>query len=132
MMQAERARDVAVTVYHNPACGTSRKVLARIQAAGIEPMVVEYLKTPTRVTLLELQQRTGLPMRGLLREKGTPCHELGLDAPDATDDDLIEAVLAHPILLNRPIVVTPWGAALCRPPEERDRILPLPRSDAAG
>ena len=117
---------VSVTIYHNPACGTSRNVLALIRNAGIEPTVVEYLKTPPdRATLLDLLQRMPARPRDVLREKGTPYAELGLGSSQFTDEQLIEAMLAHPILLNRPIVVTPWGVKLCRPSETVLDILPL-------
>lgn len=107
-----------VTVYHNPACGTSRNVLALIRDAGIEPTVIEYLKTPPdRETLVGLLRRAGMRPRELLREKGTPYAELGLAAPHWTDDQLIDHMLAHPILINRPIVVTSRGVRLCRPSE---------------
>ena len=105
-------------IYHNPACGTSRNTLAMIRHAGIEPHVIEYLKTPpSRALLQQLVARMGLSVRDLLREKGTPYAELGLDNPDLTDDQLLEAMMAHPILINRPIVVTPKGVKLCRPSE---------------
>ena len=105
-------------IYHNPACGTSRNTLAMIRHAGIEPHVIEYLKTPPSRTLLQqLAVRMGLSVRELLREKGTPYAELGLDNPDLTDDQLLDAMMAHPILINRPIVVTPMGVKLCRPSE---------------
>jgi arsenate reductase (glutaredoxin) len=108
----------AVTIYHNPACGTSRNALALIRGAGIEPTIIEYLKTPPdRVTLVDLLKRLGMLPRELLREKGTPYAELGLGARHWTDDQLIDHMLAHPILMNRPVVVTPWGARLCRPSE---------------
>ena len=108
----------AVTIYHNPACGTSRNALALIRDAGIEPTIIEYLKTPPdRVTLVDLLKRLGMLPRELLREKGTPYAELGLAARHWTDDQLIDQMLAHPILMNRPVVVTPWGARLCRPSE---------------
>lgn len=108
----------AVTIYHNPACGTSRNALALIRGAGIEPTVIEYLKTPPdRVTLVDLLKRLRMQPRELLREKGTPYAELGLAARHWTDDQLIDHMLAHPILMNRPVVVTPWGARLCRPSE---------------
>jgi arsenate reductase (glutaredoxin) len=107
-----------VTIYHNPACGTSRNVLALIRHAGIEPVVIEYLKTPpTRDKLRELVAATGEPVRALLREKGTPYAELGLADPKWSDDELIDFMLAHPILINRPIVVTAKGVRLCRPSE---------------
>lgn len=107
-----------VTIYHNPACGTSRNTLAMIRQSGTEPVVIEYLKTPpSRETLEELIAAMGVPVRALLREKGTPYKELGLDDPKWTDDELIDQMLAHPILINRPIVVTPKGTRLCRPSE---------------
>lgn len=107
-----------VTIYHNPACGTSRNTLAMIRASGAEPEVIEYLKTPpSREKLLELLQKMGIKPRELLREKGTPYAELGLDNPSLSDDALLDAMLQHPILINRPIVVTNKGAALCRPSE---------------
>ncbi|TRW17587.1 arsenate reductase (glutaredoxin) [Glacieibacterium frigidum] len=106
-----------VTIYHNPACGTSRNTLAMIRAAGIEPEVVEYLKTPPdRATLAGLAAAVGGP-RALLREKGTPFAELGFGDPALGDEALIDAMIAHPILMNRPVVVTPKGTALCRPSE---------------
>lgn len=108
----------SVTIFHNPACGTSRNVLAMLREAGLEPDVVEYLKTPpTRATLKQLAAAAG-GLRGLLREKGTPYLELGLDDPKLSDDALLDAIEAHPILLNRPIVVTPKGTKLCRPADE--------------
>jgi arsenate reductase len=108
----------AVTIYHNPACGTSRNALALIRGAGIEPTIIEYLKTPpVRATLLDLFKRLRMQPRELLRDKGTPYAELGLAARHWTDDQLIDHMLAHPILMNRPVVVTPWGARLCRPAE---------------
>ena len=107
-----------VTIYHNPACGTSRNTLAMIRAAGEEPVVVEYLKTPPdRATLVDLIARMGIAPRALLRRKGTPYAELGLDDPKWTDDELVDLMLAHPILINRPIVVTDRGVRLCRPSE---------------
>jgi arsenate reductase len=109
---------VPVTIYHNPSCGTSRNTLALIRKAGIEPTVVEYLKTPPdRPTLESLIQRMGIRPRELLRQKGTPYDELGLGMDHWTDAQLVEQMLAHPILINRPIVVTPWGVKLCRPSE---------------
>jgi arsenate reductase (glutaredoxin) len=114
----------AVTIYHNPACGTSRNALALIRKAGIEPTVIEYLKTPPeRATLVELLKRMGMRPRDLLREKGTPYGELGLAATHWTDEALIEQMLIHPILINRPIVATPWGVRLCRPSESVLEIL---------
>ena len=118
-----------VIVYHNPQCGTSRNVLGLIRNAGIEPHVIEYLKCPpTREKLVELIGRMGLAPRNLLRRKGTPYDELGLDDPTFTDDDLIDLMLAHPILINRPVVVAPGGVKLCRPSETVLDILPAPQS----
>ncbi len=120
--------DPAVTIYHNPACGTSRNTLAMIRNAGIEPTVIEYLKTPPdRSTLEALIARMNIPVRALLREKGTPFAELDLGASHWTDAQLIDFMLAHPILINRPIVVTPWGVKLCRPSEAVLDILPVAR-----
>jgi arsenate reductase len=119
---------IPVTIYHNPACGTSRNVLALVRNAGVEPTIIEYLKTPPdRATLQSLIERMGIRPRDLLRQKGTPYEELGLRATHWTDSQLIEQMLAHPILINRPIVVTPWGVKLCRPSEEVLDILPLPQ-----
>jgi arsenate reductase (glutaredoxin) len=109
---------MSITIYHNPACGTSRNTLAMIRQSGAEPVVVEYLKTPpSREKLVELIKALGISVRALLREKGTPYKELGLDDPKWSDDELIDQMLAHPILINRPIVVTPKGTRLCRPSE---------------
>lgn len=109
---------MTVTIYHNPACGTSRNTLAMIRQSGVEPVVIEYLKTPpSRETLVELIKGLGISARALLREKGTPFHDLGLDDLKWSDDELIDQMLAHPILINRPIVVTPKGTRLCRPSE---------------
>ena len=117
---------VPVTIYHNPACGTSRNTLALIRNAGVDPTIIEYLKTPPdRATLVNLLSRMGMPPRELLREKGTPYAELGLGATHWTDDELIDHMIAHPLLINRPIVVTPWGVKLCRPSEAVLEILPL-------
>jgi len=114
-----------VTVYHNPQCGTSRNVLAHIRAAGIEPRVIEYLKDPpTRERLVELVRKMGIPVRALLRQKGTPYDELGLGDPALTDDQLLDAMMAHPILINRPIVETPAATRLCRPSETVLELLP--------
>ena len=114
-----------VTIYHNPRCGTSRNVLAMIRAAGIEPEVVDYLADPLpRPALSELFAKTGQPVRDLMRRKGTPYDELGLDDPSLSDDALIDAVVRHPILMNRPIVSTDLGTALCRPSETVARLLP--------
>ena len=113
------------TIYHNPACGTSRNVLALIRDAGIEPTVIEYLKTPPdRATLESLIARMKIRPRDLLREKGTPYAELGLDEDRWSDAELIGQMLAHPILINRPIVVTPSGVKLCRPSETVKDLLP--------
>jgi arsenate reductase (glutaredoxin) len=114
-----------VTIYHNPACGTSRNTLALIRNAGIEPRIIEYLKAPpTRAELIDLIRRAGLGPRDALREKGTLYHELGLDDRSLTDDQLLDAMLANPILINRPFVVTPQGVRLCRPAETVLQILP--------
>lgn len=118
---------MSVTIYHNPACGTSRNTLALIRAAGSEPEVVAYLDTPPgREELVSLLERMNLTPRDLLRQKGTPYAELGLDDPALTDDQLIDAMIAHPILINRPIVVGPGGVKLCRPSEEVLSILDRP------
>ncbi len=118
---------MSITIYHNPACGTSRNTLAMIRQSGTEPMVIEYLKTPpTRERLVELIAAMGIAPRALLREKGTPYAELGLDNPKWSDDELIEFMLTHPILINRPIVVAPNGVRLCRPSEIVLDILPNP------
>jgi arsenate reductase (glutaredoxin) len=107
-----------ITIYHNPNCGTSRNVLALIRNSGVEPEVIEYLKNPPkRSKLVELISHLGIPVRDLLRQKGTPYNELLLDNPALSEDALIEAILAYPILMNRPIVVTPLGTRLCRPSE---------------
>jgi arsenate reductase len=119
---------VAVTIYHNPNCGTSRNTLALIRNAGVEPTVIEYLKTPPdRDTLVALLKRAGMRPRDLLRGKGTPYAELGLGEQHWTDDELIDQMLAHPILINRPLVASPWGVKLCRPSEAVLDILPLPQ-----
>ena len=118
---------MTITIYHNPDCGTSRNTLAMIRQSGEEPVVIEYLKTPpSREKLVELITAMGIGVRGLLREKGTPYAELGLADPTWSDDQLIEQMLAHPILINRPIVVTPLGTRLCRPSETVLDILPSP------
>jgi arsenate reductase len=117
-------------IYHNPDCGTSRNTLALIRNAGVEPHVIEYLKTPpSRVMLVQLIARMAISTRGLLREKGTPYAELGLGDPGLTDDQLLDAMLAHPILINRPIVVSPKGVKLCRPSEEVLDLLPPQRGE---
>ncbi len=114
-----------IVIYHNPACGTSRNTLAMIHNAGIEPHVVEYLKTPpSRDLLVQLIKRMGIAPRALLREKGTPYADLGLDDPALSDEALIDAMMEHPILINRPIVVSPQGVRLCRPSEAVLDILP--------
>lgn len=114
-----------VVIYHNPDCGTSRNTLAMIRNAGIEPHVVEYLKSPpSRALLRQLIDRMGVPARAVLREKGTPYAELGLGDATLTDDELLDAMSAHPILINRPIVVTPKGVRLCRPSEAVLDLLP--------
>ncbi len=118
---------MTVTIYHNPNCGTSRNVLAMIRESGEEPAVIEYLKTPpTRERLKALIAAMGIPVRALLREKATPYAELCLSDPKWTDDELLDVMLAHPILINRPIVVTPRGVRLCRPSETVLDILPHP------
>ncbi len=115
----------AVTIYHNPDCGTSRNTLALIRNAGIEPTVIEYLKTPpSRATLIELIAAMGVPVRSILRRKGTPYEELKLDDPTWSDDQLIDFMVQHPILMNRPIVVSELGTRLCRPSEVVLDILP--------
>lgn len=120
-----------ITIYHNPACGTSRNVLALIRNSGVEPTVIEYLKAPPgRAELSGLIRRMGVPVREVLRRKGTPYDALGLDDPALTDDQLLDAMTAHPILINRPIVVTPLGVRLCRPSETVLDILPDPQRGA--
>jgi len=122
---------VDVVIYHNPACGTSRNTLAMIRNAGIEPHVVEYLKTPpSRALLVELIDRAGITPRDLLREKGTPYAELGLGDASLSDDALLDAMIAHPVLINRPLVVSPLGVKLCRPSEAVLDLLPEPQQGA--
>ena len=122
---------MTVTIYHNPACGTSRNTLAMMRQSGEDPVVIEYLKTPpTRERLKELIAALGMPVRGLLREKGTPYKELGLDDPKWSDDELLDFMLAHPILINRPLVVSPLGVKLCRPSEAVLDLLPVPQQGA--
>lgn len=122
---------MSVTIYHNPACGTSRNTLALIRNADIEPTVIEYLSAPpTREVLQSLIRDAGLTVREALRENGTPYAELGLADPALTDDQLLDAMLAHPILINRPFVVTPLGVRLCRPSEVVLDILPSPQKGA--
>ncbi|ATP17989.1 MULTISPECIES: arsenate reductase (glutaredoxin) [Sphingobium] len=114
-----------IVIYHNPLCGTSRNALAMIRNAGIEPHVIEYLKTPpSRALLLELIDRAGITPRALLREKGTPYAELGLRDETLTDEALVDAMMEHPILINRPLVVSPLGVKLCRPSEAVLDLLP--------
>ena len=116
---------IDIVIYHNPDCGTSRNTLAMIRNAGIEPHVVEYLKTPpARALVKQLIDRMGISARDLLREKGTPFSELGLGDPSLSDEQLVDAMMDHPILINRPIVVTPAGVRLCRPSEAVLDILP--------
>ena len=118
---------MTVTIYHNPNCGTSRNTLAMIRQSGEDPVVIEYLKNPpTRERLKALIAAMHIPVRALLREKGTPYAELGLGDPKWSDDELIDFMMAHPILINRPIVVTPKGVRLCRPSEKVVDILPNP------
>ena len=120
-----------IVIYHNPECGTSRNALAMIRNAGIEPHVVEYLKAPPSRALLEsLIARAGIAPRALLREKGTPFAALGLDNPDLTDAQLLDAMMEHPILINRPLVVSPLGVKLCRPSEEVLDLLPADQRSA--
>jgi arsenate reductase len=120
-----------VIIYHNPQCGTSRNTLGLIRNAGIEPHIIEYLKCPpTRTMLVRLIACAGLTPRALLREKGTPFHELGLDNPALSDEELLDAMIAHPILINRPIVAAPLGVRLCRPSEVVLDILPSPQRGA--
>lgn len=122
---------MSVTIYHNPACGTSRNTLALIRNADIEPTVIEYLSAPpTREVLQSLIRDAGLTVREALRENGTPYAELGLANPALTDEQLIDAMLAHPILINHPFVVTPLGVRLCRPSEVVLDILPSPQKGA--
>src|SRR6185437_1892494 len=126
--QTADPKSVAVTIYHNPACGTSGNTLALIRNAGVEPTVIEYLKNPPdEPTLRDLLKRMGMRPRQLLREKGTPFAELQLGEDHWSDDELIQQMLAHAILINRPIVVTPWGIKLCRPSEAVLDVLPLPQ-----
>ena len=120
-----------ITIYHNPACGTSRNTLALIRNSGVEPEVIEYLKTPpTKARLQELLAALGISARALLREKGTPYAELGLDDPKWSEDELLDCMVQHPILINRPVVLTPLGARLCRPSEVVLEILPDPQQAA--
>lgn len=123
---------MTITIYHNPQCNTSRKVLALIRDNGEEPEIIEYLKTPpSREKLVELIERMGTPPRDLLRRNGTPHDELGLDDPKFSDDELIDLMMEHPVLINRPIVVTPAAAKLCRPAETVLEVLPAPQQAEA-
>jgi arsenate reductase len=116
---------VTVTIYHNPACTTSRKVLAMIRERGIEPRIVEYLKTPpTRDEMMELVRRMGVPLRSILRRRNTPFEALGLGDPALSDAALLDAIAEHPVLIERPIVATPRGVRLCRPPGSVAELLP--------
>ena len=120
-----------ITIFHNPACGTSRNTLAMIRNSGVEPVIIEYLKDPPgRAKLVELIAAMGMPVRGVLRRKGTPYDQLRLDDPQWTDDQLIDFMVEHPILMNRPIVVTPLGTGLCRPSETVLDLLPDPQCGA--
>lgn len=119
-----------VVIYHNPACGTSRNTLGLIRNAGVEPHVIEYLKTPpSRALLKQLLERAGLTVRDILREKGTPFAELGLGDPGLSDARLLDAIEAHPVLMNRPLVVSPKGVKLCRPSEAVLPLLPPQRGE---
>ena len=120
-----------ITIHHNPRCGTSRNTLALIRSSGAEPLVIEYLKTPpSRAQLVELIDAAGLGVRGIMRAKEALFAELGLGDPNTSDEALIDAMMAHPILINRPIVVTPLGTRLCRPPETLLEILSQAQRDA--
>ena len=122
---------MTTTIFHNPACGTSRNVLALIRNAGIEPTVIAYLLTPpSRTQLRDLLAQLHLPVRAVLRKKGTPYEELGLGNPELSDDALLDAIVTHPLLLERPIVTTPLGTRLCRPSEVVLDILPQPQLGA--
>lgn len=121
----------AVTIYHNPACGTSRNTLALIRNAGIEPQIIEYVKTPpSQEVLADLIAKAGMSVREAIREKGTPYAELGLDNLNLSDAELIAAMVANPILINRPLVVSALGVRLCRPSEKVLEILPMPQKGA--
>ena len=120
-----------ITIYHNPACGTSRNTLAMIRNSGTEPEIIEYLKTPpSRAALADLIRRMNISVRAVLREKGALYDELGLSSPDLSDEQLLDAMMTHPVLINRPIVVTPLGVRLCRPSEAVLDILPAPQRGA--
>lgn len=119
---------MTVVIHHNPACGTSRNTLALIRHAGLEPTIIEYLETPpSKDELRRLVAAMGIPVRGLLREKGTPYAELGLENPKWSDDQLLDMIGLHPVLMNRPIVATPLGTKLCRPSETVLELLPVAR-----
>jgi arsenate reductase len=119
-----------VIIYHNPDCGTSRNTLGLIRNAGVEPHVIQYLKAPpTRAMLMQLAARMGVPLRAILREKDTPFHKLGLNDPTLSDEALLDAIAAHPVLINRPIVVTAKGVRLCRPSEAVLDLLPPQRGE---
>jgi arsenate reductase len=121
----DNARMSTITIYHNPSCGTSRNVLAMIRDSGTEPEVIEYLKTPPdRSTLRRLVAAMGVPLRAILRKRGTPYEDLGLDDPKWSDEQLLDFIARHPVLIERPIVVTPRGTRLCRPAEKVLEILP--------
>jgi arsenate reductase len=131
LLLKDRPVAVDIVVYHNPECGTSRNVVGLIRNAGIEPHIVEYLKSPpTRTLLVQLVERAGIRPRDLLREKGTPYAELGLDDLSLSDEALVDAMMAHPILINRPLVVSPLGVKLCRPSEAVLDILPAAQRGA--
>ena len=120
-----------ITIYHNPACGTSRNTLAMIRNSGTEPEIIEYLKTPpSRAALADLIRQMNVPVRAVLREKGALYDQLGLANPDLSDEQLLDAMMTHPVLINRPIVVTPLGVRLCRPSEAVLDILPAPQRGA--
>jgi arsenate reductase len=122
---------MTTTIYHNPDCATSRNVLGMIRNSGEEPTIIEYQKTPpSRAELVSLIDRMGMPVREVLRQKGTPYAELGLDNPALTDDQLLDAMMAHPVLINRPIVITDKGVKLCRPSEAVLDILTPPQRGA--
>jgi arsenate reductase len=128
LLRLNTVQPIDIIIYHNPACGTSRNTLAMIRDAGIEPHVIEYLKTPpARALLVQLIARAGLTPRAVLREKGTPYAELGLGDTTLSDEKIVDAMMAHPILINRPLVVTPLGVKLCRPSELVLDILPSPQ-----
>ncbi|MDX1922844.1 MAG: arsenate reductase (glutaredoxin) [Alphaproteobacteria bacterium] len=128
---ADIKNPIDIVIYHNPDCGTSRNVLGLIRNAGLEPHIIEYLKTPpNRELLISLIKRMGVSVRSVLREKGTPFAELGLGDPSLSDDQLLDAMMAHPILINRPVVVSPLGVKLCRPSEAVLDLLPTAQRGA--